>query len=45
MAIPLLSEFDDVGGSFGVSEFGEVITAECEFEEEGLISSFLEFPA
>jgi len=35
----LLSDFDDVGGGFGVSEFGEVIAAEREFEEEGFVGN------
>jgi len=45
MAIPLLSEFDDVGGGFGVSEFGEVVAAECEFQKQCFVGGSLEFSA
>jgi len=34
-----LSDFDDVCSGFGVSEFGEVIAAEREFEEEGFVGN------
>ena len=41
----LLRDFDDVSGGWVVSESGEVVAAECEFEEEGFIGGSLEFPA
>ena len=40
-----LPDFDDVGGGFVVAEFGEVVTAEREFEEEGFVGGILEFSA
>ncbi len=43
-----LSDFDDFGGGFvsGITEFGEVVAAECEFQKECLIGNrCLEFPA
>ena len=36
----VLSDFDDLGSGFVVSEFGEVVAAESEFEEIGFRRRF-----
>ena len=40
----LLADFDDFGGGFvsGITEFGEVVSAECEFQKEGCVCFFFE---
>jgi len=35
----VLTDFNDFGGGFGVAEFGEVVAAACEFQEEGFVGS------
>ena len=40
----LLADFDDFGGVSCrfIAEFGEVVSAACEFEEEGFVCFFFE---
>ena len=41
----VLSDFDDLGCYSVFAEFGEVVSSECELEEESFVCCCFEFPA